>query len=53
MKNNRRILIVDDEPYNLLSLQIQILICGYSQLKHMIDTANNGKQAIEKVITAY
>ena len=53
MKNNRRILIVDDEPYNLLSLQIQILICGYPQLKHMIDTANNGKQAIEIVIAAY
>jgi len=42
MKNNRRILIVDDEPYNLLSLQIQIKICGYPQLKQLIDTANNG-----------
>lgn len=29
MNSNRRIMIVDDEPYNLLGLEIIIQQCGF------------------------
>ena len=53
MNENRRILIVDDEPYNLLSLQIILQQSGYPFINEMIDCANNGQQAFEKVKEAY
>ena len=49
MKYNRRILIVDDEPYNLLALQIILFQCGFPKIKYLIDTAYNGKEAVELV----
>ena len=42
MKKNRRILIVDDEPYNLFGMQIILEQCGYKNINYLIDTANNG-----------
>jgi hypothetical protein len=36
MKKNRRILLVDDEPYNLLGLSIIIQQCGFPNIKHLI-----------------
>ena len=42
IKNNKRILIVDDEPYNILSLQILIKMSGYPNLISLVDTCNNG-----------
>ena len=47
MKNNRRILIVDDEPYNQLALQIILFQCGFPNIKYLIDNAYNGKEAVE------
>ena len=47
---NRRILIVDDEPFNVLGLQIILRQCGYPQINQYVDCANNGQQAIEKVM---
>lgn len=42
MKTNRRILIVDDEAYNLLALQVMLFQCGYPSIKYIIDEAFNG-----------
>ena len=36
MKKNRRILLVDDEPYNLLGLSIIIQQSGFPNIKHLI-----------------
>ena len=36
-------MIVDDEPYNLLGLQIIISQCGIQNINQIIDTANSGK----------
>ena len=49
MKTNRRILLVDDEPYNIFGLKIIIELCGFPNIKKLIDSANNGKQALEMV----
>ena len=53
MKLYRRILIVDDEPYNQLGLQIMLSQAGYPQIEKFIDFANNGHEAIEKVKEAF
>ena len=49
MKYNRRILIVDDEPYNILALQVMLSQSGYPNIYSLIDVANNGQEALEKV----
>ena len=49
MKNNRRIMIVDDEPYNILGLQIIIRNAGFKNLDELIDIANNGQEALDLV----
>ena len=41
--------MVDDEPYNLLALQIIIESSGFENIKKLIDCAHNGEQAYEKV----
>ncbi len=46
MKKNRRILIVDDEPYNLMAIQIVLQQCGYQSIKKLVDTACSGEQAV-------
>jgi YesN/AraC family two-component response regulator len=48
MMKERRILIVDDEPYNLIGLRI-ILNAASNDLDHLIDTARNGLEAFEAV----
>ena len=53
MRKNRRILIVDDEPYNILALQIILQKSGYPQIKEFIDSANNGQEAVQKVKDAF
>ena len=53
MKQNRRILLVDDEPYNILALQVLLQQCGYPNLKQLIDVAYNGKEAFDLVQQAY
>ena len=51
--NLSRILIVDDEPYNLDSLKV-IVQCATAHLpkfnfKNRVDVASNGKLAVEAV----
>ena len=52
MNNNRRILIVDDEPYNVLGLTIILKQSGYPHINSIIDSAHNGKDALDLVISA-
>lgn len=55
MNKNKRILIVDDEPFNLNSLMILIELCSkdlgvdFQYLSSLIDTAKDGFEAFEKV----
>ena len=49
MIDNKRILIVDDEPYNILGLKIVLQQSGFKNILSLIDTANNGEQAVEIV----
>lgn len=53
MKKNRRILIVDDEPYNILGLKVVLQQSGIKNILSLIDSANNGKQAINLVEQAF
>jgi CheY-like chemotaxis protein len=53
MNQNRRILIVDDEPYNQLGLKIMLSQAGYPWIEDFIDYANNGHEAIGKVEEAF
>lgn len=50
MNTNRRILIVDDEPYNVLGLTIILKQSGYPNIHSIIDRANNGVDALNLVI---
>ena len=53
MRKNRRILLVDDEPYNLIALQIILQKSGYPFIQDSIDTANNGLEAVKKIEEAF
>ena len=53
MVENKRILLVDDEPYNILGLKIVLQQSGVKNILSIIDTAHNGKQAIDMVEKAY
>ena len=50
---NTRILIVDDEPYNILGFLMMMQQLGYGQTMSIIDRAYNGLEAVEKVETLY
>jgi CheY-like chemotaxis protein len=50
---NRRILLVDDEPYNLLALKIVLQQCGIQNIIQQVDTAYNGQEAIDLVKKGY
>lgn len=43
----QKILIVDDEPYNVLGLQMMMRQIGYKRLKIHVERAFNGMQALE------
>ena len=45
---DRRILIVDDEPYNLMALKV-VIDAADTRVKDMIDEATNGLEAYEAV----
>ena len=48
-----RILIVDDEPYNLIGLKIVIeAACPHLNITSIIDQAVNGRDALNKVMDA-
>lgn len=48
---NRRILIVDDEPYNLIALKIMLSQCEIPE--DLIDRAYNGQEAYDMVQKAF
>jgi PleD family two-component response regulator len=45
INSNRRILIVDDEPYNIMGIKIILLQSGYQGIVNIIDEAYNGQEA--------
>lgn len=45
----KRILIVDDEPYNIRGLTVQISQMGIDGISHIIDKAFNGWEALNLV----
>ena len=53
MIRNRRILIVDDEPYNLLTLKIMLPLASFKEINELVDEALNGQEAVQKVKKAY
>jgi YesN/AraC family two-component response regulator len=53
MNSNRRIMIVDDEPYNVLGLTIILQQSGFTNIQSIVDTAYTGQQALDLVINAY
>ena len=48
MKNERKILIVEDKPYNIFIMQILIKLSGYPYLMNIVDKCNNGQEALDK-----
>ena len=42
INKNRRILLVDDEPYNIMGLWIMIEKSGYHNINKLINCAYNG-----------
>ena len=46
----KRILIVDDEPFNLVALENIIKICGVVDVEERIEKSTNGQEAFEKVV---
>ena len=53
MRRNKRILIVDDEPFNILGLQIVLQQSGVKHILDFVDKAVNGKVAVNMVKKAY
>ena len=47
----KRILIVDDEPYNVLGMQVNLKQMNIKGLSRLIDRSYNGIEALEKVKT--
>ena len=53
MNKFKRILIVDDEPYNVLGLTIVLSQTGIKNILSIVDKANNGKIAVDMVKKAF
>ena len=59
IESHNRILIVDDEPFNLYGLEnvlkLAITRCGYSAelIEKLVDQASNGKEAVNMVKSLY
>ena len=45
----RRILLVDDEPFNLVTLKDMIKLSPFKDLYKLLDTAKNGQDCLEKI----
>ena len=45
----KRILLIDDEPFNVLSMQLTLGRLGIKGLSSIIDRAYNGLEAVDKV----
>ena len=46
LNSDRRILIVDDEPYNIMGLKIILMQIGVPNIISIIEEAFNGNEAI-------
>ena len=46
---DKRILIVDDEPYNILAMQLTMNRLNIKGLSKIVDRAYNGFEALNKV----
>ena len=46
VNSDRRILLVDDEPYNIMGLKIQLMQTEYKDIISKVDQAFNGLEAI-------
>jgi len=44
---------VDDEPYNIFSMEILIKLSGYPYLMNITESCNNGQEALNKVKKAF
>ena len=53
LNSNRHILIVDDEPYNIMGIKVILLQSGYQGIVNIIDEAFNGQEAFKKVKEAF
>ena len=49
----KRILIVDDEPFNIISMQLSLSRLGIKGLGLLIDRAYNGLEAVNKVKNSF
>jgi len=49
----KRILIVDDEPYNVMGMQLQLSRLGIKGLASIIDRAYDGIESLKKVKDSY
>ena len=46
---SKRILVIDDEPFNVISMQLSLGRLGIKGLGTMIDRAYNGLEGLNKV----
>ena len=49
MDNKKKILIVDDEPYNQIAVQNILEIVGLQDSNNVISTAINGEDALKVI----
>ena len=46
---NKRILVIDDEPFNVISMQLSLSRLGIKGLGNLVDRAYNGLEGVKKV----
>ena len=49
----KKILVVDDEPFNILGMQQILNMIGPKNISKSVDTAHNGMEALNAVKTAH
>ena len=47
---NKRILIVDDEPYNIVGMKVLLPQASDVSILDYVDEAKNGREALNKVV---
>ena len=45
----KRILVIDDEPFNVISMQLSFSSLGIKGLSSLVDRAYNGLEGLNKV----
>jgi CheY-like chemotaxis protein len=53
MLQNKRILIVDDEPYNIVGMKVLLPQASDLSILDYVDEAKNGKEALDKIVKSY